>query len=55
MIKYNLCYIRKENKILLLNRELPGWMGCWNGVGGKLQANEEPRVSCCAKLGKRRT
>jgi 8-oxo-dGTP diphosphatase len=26
-----------------MNREFPAWMGCWNGVGGKLEAGESPR------------
>ena len=45
MLKYNLCYIKQGSKVLLLNRDYPGWMGCWNGVGGKLEPNELPRVS----------
>ncbi|ASK63820.1 DNA mismatch repair protein MutT [Virgibacillus phasianinus] len=45
MIKYNLCLIRRGTKILLLNREFPTWLGCWNGVGGKLEENEQPRDS----------
>lgn len=45
IIKYNLCYVRQGDHILLLNREKPGWLGCWNGVGGKLDPNEDPRKS----------
>lgn len=43
MLKYNLCLIRQGSRILLLNRERNQWMGCWNGVGGKLEPQEEPR------------
>ncbi len=42
MFKYTICFIRKGDKLLLLNREYPLWMGCWNGVGGKLEPNETP-------------
>lgn len=42
MLKYTICFIKQENKILLLNREKPSWMGSWNGVGGKLEEGETP-------------
>lgn len=41
MLKYNICFIKKGEEILLLNREKKGWMGCWNGVGGKLEQGED--------------
>jgi len=50
MLKYNLCLIRQGTKILLLNREFPTWMGCWNGVGGKLEKNERPRPSMLREI-----
>ncbi|MFC7681827.1 NUDIX domain-containing protein [Paenibacillus sp. GCM10028914] len=50
MLKYNLCLIRQGTKILLLNRESLPWMGCWNGVGGKLEENEEPRLSVVREI-----
>lgn len=45
MLKYNLCLIQQGHRILLLNRERSSWMGCWNGIGGKLEANEQPRAA----------
>lgn len=51
MIRYNICLVRRGRQILLLNREKPSWMGCWNGVGGKLYANEDPRTSMIRELG----
>ncbi|MCM3783437.1 8-oxo-dGTP diphosphatase [Neobacillus mesonae] len=45
MIKYNICFIKKGDRILLLNRNKSPWMGCWNGVGGKLETDETPRES----------
>lgn len=50
MIAYNLCLIRQEDKILLLNREKAAWMGRWNGVGGKLAKGESPRESMQREL-----
>jgi 8-oxo-dGTP diphosphatase len=40
--KYTVCFIRHENKILLLNREKAPIMGVWNGVGGKIEPEESP-------------
>jgi len=45
MLKYNICFIRRNNDILLLNRDKPPLMGVWNGVGGKLEEGETPRDS----------
>ena len=50
MLKYNLCYIKKDNKVLLLNRDEPGWMGCWNGVGGKIDPNEIPKMAMLREI-----
>lgn len=50
MLKYNLCYVKQGNTVLLLNRERGSWMGCWNGVGGKLEPNETPRLSMLREL-----
>lgn len=50
MIKYNICFVRRGDEVLLLNRKSPPWMGCWNGVGGKLEANETPRDSMLREL-----
>lgn len=42
MLKYTLCFIRKGNQLLLLNRKKSPNMGLWNGVGGKIETNETP-------------
>ena len=34
--------LKYKDEILLLNREKPSWMGCWNGVGGKIEPGETP-------------
>lgn len=43
MLKYTICFIKRGNEILMLNRESSSWMGMWNGVGGKLEKGETPR------------
>ncbi|WP_341457193.1 8-oxo-dGTP diphosphatase [Oceanobacillus zhaokaii] len=42
MYKYTICFIKRGNEILLLNREKASWMGRWNGVGGKIELGESP-------------
>lgn len=32
-LKYTICFIKRGDEILLLNREKSSWMGSWNGVG----------------------
>lgn len=44
MFRFTICFIKRGNEILLLNREHSSWMGMWNGVGGKLEENEDPRT-----------
>lgn len=42
-LKYTICFVKRGDEILLLNREKPSWMGCWNGIGGKFEKNETPK------------
>ncbi len=46
MKKATLCFVVKGDKILMINREKPPFMGMWNGVGGHLE--EEESVETCA-------
>lgn len=41
-LKYVLVFLKYQDEILLLNRNKPSWMGCWNGVGGKIENGETP-------------
>ncbi|QHT60802.1 8-oxo-dGTP diphosphatase [Paenibacillus lycopersici] len=50
MIAYTICFIRRGSQILMLNRERASWMGCWNGIGGKLEPGETPRASMLREL-----
>lgn len=40
-IKYTLCFIKRDDEFLMLNRIKAPNMGLWNGVGGKLEAGED--------------
>lgn len=37
MYKQTLCFIRKSDELLMLNREFEPAQGLWNGVGGKIE------------------
>lgn len=37
-----LCFVQKDNKILMINRNKPPFMGMWNALGGHLENNESP-------------
>lgn len=41
--EYTLCFLTHGDQLLLLNRRKAPWMGSWNGVGGKRNANETPQ------------
>lgn len=40
MYKYTLGFIKRKDEVLILNREKNPWKGCWNGLGGKVDAHE---------------
>lgn len=42
MLRYTICFIKRNNELLLLNRNKEPNMGMWNGVGGKVERNESP-------------
>jgi 8-oxo-dGTP diphosphatase len=44
-ITYTLCFVKRNNEILMLNRNFPPNMGLWNGVGGKVDPGETPEQS----------
>lgn len=47
---YTVCFLKQENKLLLLNREAPPNMGLWNGVGGKIEPGESPYQSAIREI-----
>ena len=42
----NVCFIRKNSKVLLLCRNKEPMKNTWTGVGGKTEFQEEPLESC---------
>lgn len=42
MLKFTICFIKRGNELLLLNRLKSPNMGLWNGVGGKIEPSETP-------------
>lgn len=44
--KATLCFVKKEDKILMINRFNSPFMGMWNAVGGKVKENES--IEDCA-------
>jgi 8-oxo-dGTP diphosphatase len=40
MYTYTLGFIKKESQILMINRQKKPWLGCWNGLGGKIMKDE---------------
>lgn len=50
MFAYTICFIQRGDELLLLNREKPAWMGCWNGIGGKIEQGETPRQSMLREI-----
>ncbi|TGB04876.1 NUDIX hydrolase [Halobacillus salinus] len=45
MYSQTLCFLMKEDKLLMLNRNRAPGRGLWNGVGGKME-EEEDRTQC---------
>lgn len=50
MYPYTICFIQQNDSILLLNREKSPWMGCWNGVGGKIHTDETPYAGAVREI-----
>ncbi|MBJ8005096.1 hypothetical protein JDS88_02990 [Bacillus cereus] len=40
MYKHTLCFIKRNEELLMLNREYDPVKGLWNGVGGKIEKGE---------------
>jgi ADP-ribose pyrophosphatase YjhB (NUDIX family) len=46
----NVCFVRKNGKVLLLRRDKEPMKGRWTGVGGKIKFHEEPLESCIREV-----
>lgn len=47
---YTLAFIRYKDELLLVNREKQPWLGCWNGLGGKIEAGESKEETMVREL-----
>lgn len=45
MYQQTVCFLRRNDELLMLNRENKPTQGLWNGVGGKIEADETPLES----------
>lgn len=43
-----LCFVKKDNKILMINRNKSPFMGMWNALGGHLEKGETP-IQCAIR------
>ncbi|WP_259417698.1 NUDIX hydrolase [Bacillus toyonensis] len=50
MHKHTLCFIKRNEEILMLNREYDPVKGLWNGVGGKIEPGETPLASAIREI-----
>lgn len=50
MHKHTLCFIKRNEEILVLNREYDPVKGLWNGVGGKIEPGETPLASAIREI-----
>lgn len=50
LVEFTICFLKKGDQILLLNRDYPEWMGAWNGVGGKIEKNETPLAGALREI-----
>lgn len=47
---YTLCFLNRDDSILLLLRNKQPNKGFWNGVGGKIEEGETPLESCLREV-----
>ncbi len=49
-IRFTLCFLRRDDLILMLHRNHPPNQGKWNGVGGHIEAGEAPLAACLREV-----
>ena len=45
-----LCFVKKDNKLLMINRNKYPFMGMWNGVGGHVEDGEDPLLGALREI-----
>ncbi|PPA69555.1 NUDIX hydrolase [Jeotgalibacillus proteolyticus] len=54
MYYQTICFIKRNDELLMLNRDYTPTQGLWNGVGGKMKENEKP-LECLVREVKEET
>lgn len=49
-IKFVLCFIKRDDTLLMLKRAKPPNKGKWNCVGGHIEAGESPLAACIREV-----
>lgn len=49
-LAFTLCFLTRGDSVLLLHRRRPPNQGLWNGVGGRLEAQEQPLAGCLREV-----
>lgn len=47
---YTLCFLTRDDSVLMLHRRNPPNRNLWNGVGGKIQPGEAPLAACLREV-----
>lgn len=50
MYRYTLGFIQRKDEVLLINRHKNPWKGCWNGLGGKVEPDEDIKSSIIREI-----
>ena len=49
-LRYTLCFLTRDDQVLMLRRRRAPNQGLWNGVGGKIEPGETPRAACLREV-----
>ncbi len=49
-IRYTLCFLTRNDHVLMLHRAKSPNKGLWNGVGGKIHKDESPLAACLREV-----
>lgn len=50
LLQATVCFLRKDNKVLLARKTRKIGAGCWNGYGGGIENGESPEVAAVREL-----
>ena len=49
-LTFTLCFLTRDDQVLLLKRRRPPNQGLWNGVGGHVEPGETPLAACLREV-----